>query len=98
MLFGIDEFDIFWLIGNIKNNDYNTEITFLKSEKAQEFYSVCESWNILIPYLRIKDGVLTYGATQSGTQAYQYYQYMGLILSYLNGDFTMKNLDAPSTF
>lgn len=93
LLFAIDEFHTLGVVANIKDNDYNTEIEFIDPKKAQEFYSICESWNILIPYLRIKDGVLTYGATQSGTQAYQYYQYMSLILSFLNGEFKIKIMD-----
>lgn len=90
LLFAIDKSLTLNVIANIKDNKYNTVITFIDAEKAQEFYSICESWDILIPNLQIKGGVLSYGASQSGTQAYQYYQFMGMILSYLNNDFKIK--------
>lgn len=90
MIFILDEFDTFERVARIKNKDYNTEIEFVDSKKATEFYNICESWGILIPNLRIKDTVLIYGASPSSSDAYQYHQYMSLILSYLNNDFKLK--------
>lgn len=91
LLFKLEDSNITEIIATIKDNNYNSEIEFINPEVAKKFFSICESWDVLIPSLRINNGTLIYSVSQSDFKAYQYYQYMSLIISFLNNDFKIKN-------
>jgi len=75
------------VIGKIEESHYITKITFDVPEVTQDFFEVCKSWDLFGTRLTLENNILSYYATQSGTDAYDYSKFMSLIVSFFDGDF-----------
>lgn len=89
MIFNKDTMEV---IGKIEESHGVTAITFDVKEVTQDFFEVCKSWDLFGSRLTLENNTLTYYATQSGVDSYDYSKFMSLIVSFFDGDFK-RNLN-----
>jgi len=94
MIFNKDTMEV---IGKIEESHGVTAITFDVPEVTQDFFEVCRTWDLFESRLTLKNDTLTYFASQSSSNSYEYSKFMSLIVSFFDGTFT-RNFKVTKNF